>query len=55
MLPTRWVNVGLYEVLLMNLTSVDVLECGNLGSGILAHLHELPSEIDLDSALGALL
>ena len=55
MLPARWVNVGLNEVLLVDLTGVDILEGGDLGVGILAHLHELPSEIDLDSTLGALL
>lgn len=53
-LTARWVDVGANEVLLDRFTGVDVLEGCDLGLGILTDAQELPSEMDLNAALGTL-
>ena len=54
-LTAWWVDVGANEVLLNRFTSIHILEGCNLGKGFLTNAQELPSEIDLDTALGALI
>ena len=49
-----WVDVGVGEVMLHGLTSVDVLEGGDVSAVLLADLEELPAEVDLDASLLAL-
>lgn len=49
------VHIGTNEVSLDLLTSINVLEGGNLGVGILADGEKLPAEVDLNTTLVALL
>ena len=54
-LLARWVDVGVCELMLINLARVDVLEGGDISVVRLANLDHFPAKVNFDSTLGTLL